>query len=148
MPSSPSLSGPMHYAVEGEVSCVGMMSTLVTLPLYIFTPATMVPHEKEARRVLKSTMVLSTLFLLPCLLLIRLLPLLPSSTIHCTLGLSNIKINSEDIPECSPCFFNHTDINNVTSGNNISANNFTENFTSPGTSSNQGLKVGEKNPKL
>ena len=94
------------------------------LPLYIFTPAVLNPFDKDFRKLLKRTMLLSTLFLLPCLLLIRLLPLLPPSTIHCTLGLSHININSEDIPPCSPCFFNHTADDNVTSGNNISANNF------------------------
>ena len=63
------------YAAEGEISCAGMMITLVTLPLYIFTPATFAPHGKGDRKLLKRTMLLSTLFLLPCLLLIRLLPL-------------------------------------------------------------------------
>ena len=145
------------YAEMGEVSCVGMMAALVTLPFYIFTPATVKPHDKNFRKLLKITMLLSTLFLLPCLLLIRLLPLLPSSTIHCTLGLSHININSEDIPECSPCFNNttmtnisgndstpdnmtssgkvqtpyvnnHTANNNITSSKNISTNN----FASPG----------------
>ena len=107
------------YAMDGEFSCVGVMFTLLTLPLYIFTPAVLNPFDKDFRKLLKRTMLLSTLFLL-----IRLLPLLPSSTIHCTLGLSHININSEDIPPCSPCFFNHTADDNVTSGNNISANNF------------------------
>ena len=131
------------YAGDGEINCDGMMFTLVSLPLYIFTPATLTPHNKDARKLLKRTMLLSTLFLLPCLLLIRLLPLLPSSTIHCTLGLSHININSEDIPACSPCFFNNTTGSNITSGSNISANNFTQNLTSSGNFSNQGIKVGE-----
>ena len=115
------------YAMDGEFSCVGVMFTLLTLPLYIFTPAVLNPFDKDFRKLLKSTMLLSTLFLLPCLLLTRLLPLLPSSTIHCTLGLSHININSEDIPECSPCFFNNTADSNITSGNNISVNIFNQN---------------------
>ena len=123
------------YAAVGEISCGGMMGTLLTLPLHIFTPAIIAPHEKYFRKLLKRTMLLSTLFLLPCLLLIRLLPLLPSSTIHCTLGLSHININSEDIPACSPCFFNHTANSNITSSKNISA----QNFAGSGKKSNQEL---------
>ena len=40
-------------------------------------------------------MLCSTLILLPCLLFIRLLPLLPLETIFCTLGLSHINPGSE-----------------------------------------------------
>ena len=65
-----------------------------------------------------NNMDLDPVLLLPCLFLIRVLPLLPPSTIHCTLGLSQINISSEDIPECSPCF------NNQTADDNISAQNF------------------------
>ena len=120
------------YAVYSKISCDGMMNSLFTLPLYIFTPATLAPDDKDFRKVLKSTMLLSTLILLPCLLLIRLLPLLPSSTIHCTLGLSHININWEDIPECSPCFNNNTASDNTTM-TNISGTDFTpDNMTSSG----------------
>ena len=134
------------YAMCGEFSCGGVMFTLLTLPLYIFTPAVLNPFDKHFRKLLKRTMLLSTLFLLPCLLLIRLLALLPSSTIHCTLGLSHININSEDIPECSPCFFNHTTYDNITSGN-ISTSNFTVNnsISSGNFSNQQGLREAVKN---
>ena len=54
------------YALDGEFSCDGLMQTLLTLPLYIFTPATLQPHYKDDRKLLKRTMLLSTLFLLPC----------------------------------------------------------------------------------
>ena len=77
----------------------------------------MSPYRKFGRRQLKTTMLISTLLLLPCILLIRLLPLLPTSTIHCTLGLSFINLKSDDIPSCSPCFNPATD--NITTRTNL-----------------------------
>ena len=53
------------YAVDGEIRCFGIIAALFTLPLYIFTPATFQPDVKGDRKLLKSTMLLSTLFLLP-----------------------------------------------------------------------------------
>ena len=84
-------------------------------------PPSIVPYEKSGRIILKITMLISSLLLLPCIILIRLLPLLPTSTIHCTLGLSHINLNSE-IPSCSPCFNPVT--NNLTTVD-ITMNSFT-----------------------
>ena len=90
---------------------------LLQIPFSIFTPTVMSPYGKIGRRQLKTTMLISTLLLLPCILLIRLLPLLPTSTIHCTLGLSFINLKSDDIPSCSPCFNPATD--NITTRTNL-----------------------------
>ena len=116
----------LTFTLKGDIKMKFMFlpAHLLQFPFSIFTPTVLGPYRKSGRRQLKITMLISTLLLLPCLLLIRLLALLPSSTIHCTLGLSHININSEDIPECSPCFFNQTTYDNIKSGNNISAKNF------------------------
>jgi len=48
-------------------------------------------------------MLASSLLLLPCLVLIRLIPLLPPETVLCTLGLSHLDLG-QPVPQCSPCF--------------------------------------------
>merc|ERR1719474_396034 len=52
---------------------------------------------------MKSTQLLSTAILLPCLIFIRLVHLLSPETISCTLGLHHLSYSSP-VPSCSPCF--------------------------------------------
>merc|ERR550534_260399 len=59
-------------------------------------------------------MLTSTLMILPCLVLIRLLPLLDPETVVCTWGLNHLSLSSQP-PSCSPCF-NSTNANSITSG--------------------------------
>ena len=59
--------------------------------------------EKFKQPLLKATMLTSSLILLPCLILIRILPFLPPDIVLCTLGLSHLDLEST-IPSCSPCF--------------------------------------------
>ena len=69
----------------------------------LFTPSVALAILKFVQPLLKATMLTSTLILLPCLILIRLLPSLPPDTVLCTLGLSHLDLGST-IPSCSPCF--------------------------------------------
>ena len=92
---------------------------LLYLPLSIFTPTVMSPYLKPDRRVLKATMLSSTVILLLCLILIRLLPFLTEETLFCTLGLSHINLDTG----------NFSDINLATS--NISQINLGSDISSP-----------------
>ena len=135
----------LEFILDGEISVGGMFAMLMYSPLFIFTPAVRNPYDKFGRQILKTTMLISSLLLLPCILLIRLLPLLPTSTIHCTLGLSHINLNS-DIPFCSPCFIPAT--NNLTT-TNIASNDFTTNdftandFTTTSQTANNLTSTGD-----
>ena len=77
--------------------------TYFLFPLSLFAPSVSRPESKFGWTLMKSTMLASTLTLIPCLIFIRLLPLLPPETISCTLGLSHLN-HSLPIPPCSPCF--------------------------------------------
>ena len=94
---------------------------IIWLPLSILTPTVYTPFLKVERRLLKATMLASTLTLLPCLILIRLLPLLPYQTLVCTFGLSHLNLNLADIniPQ-----INLNDIN-LNPGSTISRPNLT-----------------------
>ena len=92
---------------------------LIFLPLSIFTPTVTGPEEKSHRRLLKATMLSSTVILLLCLILIRLLPILTEETLFCTLGLSHINLDTG----------NFSDINLATS--NISQINLGSDISSP-----------------
>ena len=76
---------------------------LDSFPLSLFAPSVSDPESKFGWSLLKATMLASTITLLPCLILVRLLQLLPSDIISCTLGLSHLN-HSFPIPSCSPCF--------------------------------------------
>ena len=121
------ISVPIVNFLQGGVEI--MVENYQKSPLSIFTPAVFQPFRKNERRQLKTTMLISTLILLPCIVLIRLLPLLPPSTLHCTLGLSHLNINSE-IPSCSPCFDLAT--SNLTISNSTSTSQTENNLTSTG----------------
>ena len=78
--------------------------TLIRLPISLFTPAALRPFTKFNRRLLKSTMLASTLTILPCLLLLLLLPhLFHPSTLLCTWGLDHINLPTNKVPSCSSC---------------------------------------------
>ena len=108
----------LTFMLKGDIKMKFMFlpAHILQFPFSIFTPTVLGPYRKSGRRQLKITMLISTLLLLPCILLIRLLPLLPTSTIHCTLGLSYINLNS-DIPSCSPCF--NPVMANITTSTNL-----------------------------
>ena len=76
---------------------------LDSFPLSLFASSVSAPESKFGWSLLKATMLASTLTLLPCLILVRLLQLLPPETISCTLGLSHLN-HSSSIPSCSSCF--------------------------------------------
>ena len=92
---------------------------LLYLPLSIFTPTVFGPYQKSDRRLLKATMLSSTVILLLCLILIRLLPFLTEETLFCTLALSHINLDTG----------NFSDINLATS--NISQINLGSDISSP-----------------
>ena len=73
--------------------------------LSLFTPSVGDAKHNSCigQSLLKATMLTSSLILLPCLILIRLLPSLPPDTVLCTLGLSHLDLGSP-IPPCSTCF--------------------------------------------
>ena len=106
--------GEIKVASNDSVSNKRKIFYMSLLPISICIPPSIVPYEKSGRITLKIALLISSLLLLPCIILIRLLPLLPTSTIHCTLGLSHINLNSE-IPSCSPCF--NPVANNLTTAN-------------------------------
>ena len=101
------LSGGIHgflfkrYKSDPASNLVNFLLTLT----FNLTAACNAPFIKFNRRLLKATMLASTLTLLPCLLLILLLPhLLSPSTLLCTWGLDHINLPTNVIPSCSPCF--------------------------------------------
>ena len=100
-------------------------ATFVSFALSLFTPSTYAPETKFGRSQLKWTMLSSTLTLLPCLIFIRLLPLLSPETTSCTLALSHLN-HSSPIPDCSPCF-------NLTATNSTFTGDNTPLQTNPGT---------------
>ena len=73
--------------------------SLFYLPLSIFTPTVMYPELKPNRWLLEATMLSSTVILLLCLILIRLLPFLTEETLFCTLGLSHINLATSNISQ-------------------------------------------------
>ena len=86
-----------------------MEDTFFAFALSLFTPSVWMNVTKFNQSLLKATMLTSSVILLPCVILIRLLPLFPKEFVLCTLGLSHINLDLP-IPECSPCFkFNSTD---------------------------------------
>jgi len=78
-------------------------NSFFSFALSLFTPCVEVATDKFGQSLLKSTMLTSSLILLPSLIFIRLLPSLPPDTVLCTLGLSHLDLGST-IPSCSPCF--------------------------------------------
>ena len=87
--------------VDKEYDWNVRIGRLLYLPLSIFTPTVSVmgPYLKPQRRVLKATMLSSTVILLLCLILIRLLPFLTEETLFCTLGLSHINLATSNISQ-------------------------------------------------
>jgi len=75
----------------------------LSFALSLFTPSVDGAKDKFGQSRLKATMLTSSLILLLCLILIRILPSLPPDTVLCTLGLSHLDLGSP-IPSCSPCF--------------------------------------------
>ena len=98
---------------------------LDSFPLSLFAPSVSDPESKFGWSLLKATMLASTLTLLPCLILIWLLPLLSPETTSCTLALSHLN-HSSPIPDCSPCF-------NLTATNSTFTGDKTPLQTNPGT---------------
>ena len=94
VPNAIALNGVPNGAVD---------DIFVSVALSLFTPVVPDPFTKFDRSLLKSTMLASTLTLLPCIIFIRLLPLLSPETIACTFGLSHLN-QSSDIPPYSPCY--------------------------------------------
>ena len=71
--------------------------------LSLLTPASGKSKTKHGRSQLKATMLSSTATLLPCLIFIKILPLLSTEVVSCSLGLHHLD-HSDNIPSCSPCF--------------------------------------------
>ena len=90
VPNAIALNGVPNGAVD---------DIFVSVALSLFTPVVPDPFTKFDRSLLKSTMLASTLTLLPCIIFIRLLPLLSPETIGCTFGLSHLNHFSD-----SPCY--------------------------------------------
>ena len=95
---------------------------LLHLPLSIFTPTVFEPEGKSQRRFLKATMLSSTVILLLCLILIRLLPFLTEETLFCTLGLSHINLDAGNFSHINLATSNISQIN---LGSDISSLNLT-----------------------
>ena len=89
----------ISYLVYKEYSWEYRFGRLFFLPLSIFTPTVFEPYKKSFRRLLKATMLSSTVILLLCLILIRLLPFLTEETLFCTLGLSHINLATSNISQ-------------------------------------------------
>ena len=89
----------ISYLVYKEQDWEDRIGRLLYLPLSIFTPTVFNPYLKHDRRLLKATMLSSTVILLLCLILIRLLPFLTEETLFCTLGLSHINLATSNISQ-------------------------------------------------
>ena len=89
----------INCLVYKEYNSEELPESLLFLPLSIFTPTVRNPDHKPQRRVLKATMLSSTVILLLCLILIRLLPFLTEETLFCTLGLSHINLATSNISQ-------------------------------------------------
>ena len=100
-------------------SLTAIAAGIFWLPLSLFTPVVPAPYFKCERKILKVTMLTSTLIILPCLVLIRLLPLLDPETVVCTWGLHHLSLSSQP-PSCSPCF-NSTNVNSIFSGSHYAS---------------------------
>ena len=87
--------------------------------LALFTPAIGKSKTKHGRSQLKATMLSSTATLLPCLIFIKILPLLSTEFVSCSLGLHHLD-HSDNIPSCSPCF-NSTTTNTTLTGDRHSS---------------------------
>ena len=92
----------LHRSHENDLE-----NSFASFTFALFTPYVADPQTKFGQSLLKWTMLTSSLILLPCLILIR---LLSPETISCTLGLSHLN-HSFPIPSCSPCY-NLTTTNN------------------------------------
>ena len=88
----------LHRSHENDLE-----NSFASFALALFTPYVVDPQTKFGQSLLKSTMLTSSLILLPCLIFIRILPTLPSKTVLCTFGLFHLNLGSQ-IPSCSPCF--------------------------------------------
>ena len=105
--TSISISCLVHKKFDWEIR----IRRFLFLPLSIFTPTVIRPDYKSFRRVLKATMLSSTVILLLCLILIRLLPFLTEETLFCTLGLSHINLDTAGIPHINLATSNISQIN-------------------------------------
>ena len=108
----------MYKELDWEIR----IGRLLLLPLSIFTPTVRNPDHKPQRRVLKATMLSSTVILLLCLILIRLLPFLTEETLFCTLGLSHINLDTGNFSDTKLATSNISQIN---LGSDISSPNLT-----------------------
>ena len=123
----------VYFVINSVITCFlhnkhdedDVAGTFISFALSLFTPFVTRSHEKFSRSQLKWTMLSSTLTLLPCLIFIRLLPLLSPERTSCTLALSHLN-HSSPIPNCSPCF-------NLTATNSTFTGDKTPLQTNPGT---------------
>ena len=101
----------VYFVINSAITCflhnkqddAAVAGTSISFATSLFTPSVTGPRKKSRRSLLKSTMLSSTLTLLPSLVLIRFLPFLSPETISCSWGLSHLN-HSSPIPDCSPCF--------------------------------------------